>query len=167
MSIRSKYVGLLAVAFAATLCISPVAAQPAPADTLAAARELITIMRATDQLKQMLPTIMQALKHAIAQGRQQVERDLDTLMPVLLDGMSSRIGDLVDQMAAVYARNFTSDEIRQLTTFYRSPVGQKFLEKMPTVMQESMSLGQAFGQQVATELQGKMIEELRKKGHNL
>jgi hypothetical protein len=149
------------------LCVSPVAAQPAPADTVSAARELITIMRATDQLKQMLPTIMQALKPAIAQGRPQVERDLDTLMPVLLDSMSSRLGELVDQMAGVYARNFTSDEIRQLTTFYRTPVGQKFLEKMPTVMQESMSLGQAFGQKVAGELQTRMIEELRKKGHNL
>jgi len=38
---------------------------------------------------------------------------------------------------------------------------------MPTVMQESMSLGPAFGQQVARELQDRMIEELRKKGHNL
>jgi hypothetical protein len=167
MSRRPKYAGLLAVAFAATLCVSPVAAQPAPEDTLSAARELITIMRATDQLKQMLPTIMQALKPAIAQGRPQVERDLDTLMPLLLDGMSSRIGELVDQMASVYARNFTPDEMRELATFYRSPVGQRFLEKMPIVMQESMSIGQAFGQQVAGELQTRMIEELRKKGHQL
>jgi len=167
MSRRPKYAGLLAVAFAAALWVGPVAAQPAPDETLSAARELITVMRATDQLKQMLPTIMQALKPAIAQGRPQVERDLDTLMPLLLDGMGSRVGELVDQMAAVYARNFTRDEIGQLTTFYRTPVGQKFLEKMPTVMQESMSLGQAFGQRVAGELQTRMIEELRKKGHNL
>jgi hypothetical protein len=167
MSRRPKYAGLLAMAFAATLWIGPVTAQPVPEDTLSAARELITIMRATDQLKQMLPTIMQALKPAIAQGRPQVERDLDAVMPLLLDGMSSRVGELVDQMASVYARNFTPDEIRQLAAFYRTPVGQKFLEKMPTVMQESMSLGQAFGQRVAGELQTKMIEELRKKGHNL
>jgi hypothetical protein len=77
------------------------------------------------------------------------------------------MGEFADQMASVYARNFTPDEMHQLTTFYRSPVGQRFLEKMPTVMQESMSLGPAFGQQVARELQDRMIEELRKRGHNL
>ena len=141
-----------------------VAAQPATNDALSAARELIAVMRATDQLKQMLPTIMQALKPAIAQGRPQVEEALDALMPVLLDGMSSRVGEFTDQMASVYAHNFTPDEMRQMVVFYRGPVGQKFLEKMPIVMQESMSLGQAFGQKVAGELQSRMIEELQKKG---
>ncbi len=74
---------------------------------------------------------------------------------------------LVDQMASVYARNFTPDEMRQLVAFYRSPLGQKFLEKMPTVMQESMLVGQAFGQRIAGELRSRMIEELRKKGHSI
>jgi hypothetical protein len=151
----------------AALCISPVAAQPAPDETMSAARELITVMRAADQLKQMLPSIMQALKPAIVQGRPQVERDFETLIPLLLDSVASRVGELIDPMASVYARNFSADEMRQLATFYRSPAGQKFLDKMPTVMQESMSLGQAFGQQIAGELQSQMIEELRKKGHNL
>jgi uncharacterized protein len=167
MSRRPKRAAFFALAFGAALCVSPLAAQPAPNDTLPAARELISVIRATDQIKQMLPTIMQALKPAITQGRPQVERDLETLMPLLLDGMNSRVGELADQMASVYARNFTADEMHQLTTFYRSPVGQRFLEKMPTVMQESMSLGQSFGQRVAGELHDRMIEELRKKGHAL
>lgn len=167
MSRRPKRAAFFAAAFVAALCVSPVAAQPAPDATMSAARELITVMRAADQLKQMLPSIMQALKPAIIQGRPQVERDLETLIPLLLDGMSSRVGELIDPMAGVYARNFTADEMQQLATFYRSPVGQKFLDKMPIVMQESMSIGQSFGQQVATEMQSRMIEELRKKGHNL
>ena len=164
---RPKPAAFFALAFVAALCVSPVAAQPAPDDALLAARELITVTRATDQIKQMLPSIMQALKPAIVQGRPEVERDYDAVMPLLLGAVGSRIEELVDQLASVYAHNFTPDEMRQLATFYRGPVGQKFLEKMPTVMQESMSLGQAFGQQVAGELQSRMIEELRKRGHNI
>jgi hypothetical protein len=57
--------------------------------------------------------------------------------------------------------------MRQMMTFYRSPVGQKVLEKMPVVMQESMSVGQAFGQRVGVELRTRMIEELRKRGHSI
>jgi uncharacterized protein len=167
MSRRPKPATFFALAFVAVLHASPVAAQPAPDDALLAARELIAVTRATEQIKQMLPTIMQALKPAIVQGRPQVERDFDAVMPLLLDAVGSRIGEMVDQMASVYARNFTPDEMRQLVAFYRGPLGQKFLEKMPTVMQESMSVGQAFGQRIAGELRSRMIEELRKKGHSI
>jgi hypothetical protein len=167
MSRQPKRAAFLALAFLAALCVRPVAAQPAPNEAMRAAQELITIMRATDQIKQIMPTIMRALKPAIVQGRPEVERDYDTLMPLLLGSMNARMDELVGQMASVYARNFTPDEMRQLTAFYRSPLGQKLLEKMPTVMQESMSLGQAWGQQIGGELQQRMIDELRKKGHNI
>ena len=67
----------------------------------------------------------------------------------------------------MYARNFSAGEMQQLIEFYRGPVGQKFLEKMPGIMQESMVVGQKFGQSVAAELRGRMIEELRKRGHRI
>jgi uncharacterized protein len=70
-------------------------------------------------------------------------------------------------VAAVYARNFTADELRQVTAFYRTPVGQKMLEKLPAITQESMTVGQKFGQSVAAELRTRMIEELRKRGHKI
>jgi hypothetical protein len=142
----------------------PAASTP---ETIAAARELIATMRATDQLKLMLPAIVQAIKPAIVQGRPQVEHDLDIVLPVIVDGMNARLGEFVDQMAAVYGRNFTADEMRQMTAFYRSLVGQKVLDKMPAVMQESMSLGQALGKTIGGEMQNRIIEELRKKGHQL
>jgi uncharacterized protein len=167
MARRPKPAAFFALAFMAVLSASPGAAQPVPEDALPAARELIAVTRATEQIKQMLPAIMQALKPAIVQGRPDVERDYNAVMPVLLNAVNARIGEMVDQMAAVYARNFTPDEMRQLVAFYRGPLGQKFLEKMPTVMQESMSVGQAFGQQIAGELRSRMIEELRKKGHDI
>lgn len=149
---------------------SPPAAQspptaPATPDGLAAARQLITAMRATDQFKQLLPNIMQALKPALVQGRPEVERDFDAMMPVLIDGMSSRVNELVEQIADIYARNFTVDEMHQLTAFYATPVGLKLLDKTPVISRESLTLGQAFGQKVATELQGRIVEELGKKGY--
>ncbi len=142
----------------------PAASAP---ETMAAARELIATMRATDQLKLMLPAIVQALKPAIVQGRPQMEHDFDIVLPVIVDAMNARLGELVEQMAALYGRNFTADEMREITAFYRSPVGQKVLDKMPAVMQESMSLGQAFGKIVGSEMQNQTIEALRNKGYEV
>jgi hypothetical protein len=35
------------------------------------------------------------------------------------------------------------------------------------VAQQSMQLGQTFGQRVAQELQTKMVEEMKKRGHDI
>ncbi len=147
----------------------PAAAQsPAPApDAVAAARELVTASRAADQLTTILPLLMQQLKPAIVQGRAEVARDFDAIMPQLIESMKARSDAFADGMALIYARNFTADELRQLTDFYRGPIGQKFLEKMPVVAQESLGLGQKFGQEIAVDLRNRMIEELRKRGHNI
>jgi hypothetical protein len=155
------------------LCLTghgPAAAQPAAAptqDALAAARELVQVAHATDQLKLILPTILQALRPAVVQGRPQVEKDFDAFAPALLDNMSARLPEFAEQIILIYARNFTPGEMREMTTFYRTPVGQKLLEKLPTVTQESMRAGQAWGQRIGAEVQNRMIEELRKKGHDL
>jgi uncharacterized protein len=155
------------------LCLmggGPAAAQPATPptqDALAAARELVQVARATDQLKLILPSIIQALKPAVVQGRPEVEKDFDAFAPALLDNMNARLPEFAAEIVLIYARNFTPEEMRQMTTFYRTPVGQKLLEKLPTVTQESMRVGQAWGQRIGAEVQNRMIEELRKKGHNI
>jgi uncharacterized protein len=146
----------------------PAAAQTAPTqDALAAARELVQVARATDQLKLILPSIIQALKPAVVQGRPEVEKDFDAFAPALLDNMTARLPEFTAEIVVIYARNFTPEEMRQMTAFYRTPVGQKLLEKLPTVTQESMRVGQAWGQRIGAEVQNRMIEELRKKGHNI
>jgi hypothetical protein len=169
-------VSILALAIS-PLCGRPASAQsqpptqaqsPSPSpDTVAAARELVTTSRAADQLKTLLPLIMQQLKPAIVQGRADVARDFDVVMPQLVEAMSARSDSFAEAIAVIYARNFSADELRQVTAFYRSPIGQRFLEKMPTIAQESMTMGQKFGQEIAVELRTRMIEELRKRGHDI
>jgi uncharacterized protein len=152
------------------LAAAPALAQspaPAPDDAMTAARELITTMRTVDQFKAILPAILQNLKPAIVQNRPEVARDLDAVMPLLIEGMAARVNEIVDEITALYARNFSAEELNAITAFYRGPVGQKFLSKLPAITQESMVIGQKFGQSVAAEMQGRIVEELRKRGHKL
>ena len=143
-------------------------AAPAPsAEALAAAKELVTTMHLVDQFKALMPAILQSLKPAIVQGRSGVDRDFDSLTPVILDSFQARYSELSDAMAVVYANNFTADDLRNLITFYKSPLGQKMLEKTPALTKQSLVAGQRFGASVAADLRQKIIEELRKKGHDL
>jgi hypothetical protein len=149
------------------LLVAPVRAQSPSPDAEAAARELVNTIKLADQYKVLLPTIFQHLKPAIVQNRPEVERDFDALMPVLRGRIGARIDELVNAVVLIYASNFTAAELRDLTAFYDSPTGQKFLQKTPIVTQQTMLAGQKFGQSAGAEVQKQMLDELRNKGHSL
>ena len=44
-------------------------------------------------------------------------------------------------MINLYVQAFTEDELKQLTTFSRSPVGQKAADKMPQLVEAGTQLG--------------------------
>jgi uncharacterized protein len=64
---------------------------------------------------------------------------------------------LIDSLVPIYDRLFTSDELRELLRFYKTPFGQRFIAVSPDLARESIAAGQrwgaAIGQEVGTELQ--------------
>lgn len=164
---RRDFIKIFVLLIAAVLLSGPVRAQSADADSTAAARELVTTIKLGDQFKAMLPMIFKSIKPAIVQNRPDVDRDYDALVPIAVAKMNARVGELEHALVAIYASNFSAGELRDLITFYKSPTGQKLLQKTPFVTQQTMAAGQKFGQSAGAEAQKEMIEELRNKGHTL
>jgi hypothetical protein len=52
------------------------------------------------------------------------------------------VDDMIAEMVPMYAETYTLDEIRQLTAFYASPLGQKMQANMPALMNRSMQISQ-------------------------
>jgi hypothetical protein len=50
--------------------------------------------------------------------------------------------ELFAEMTPLYARHFTAAEIKQMSAFYKTPVGKKMLSTMPQIMSESMQISQ-------------------------
>ena len=73
--------------------------------------------------------------------------------------VKSRRGELEDLMTAVYDRHFSTDELRQLVAFYKTPIGQKLLQLQPTILQESMIAGQQWGQRIGMEVGQQLAAE--------
>ncbi len=158
----------IVVALTVTLFVAaPSRAESPSPETLAAARELIATLKATDYLKALLPTIIQTLKPAVVQGRPQVEKDYDAITPMMLDVANGHLSEIIELVARVYALNFTAGELRDIQAFYQTPLGQKMRERMPAVTQESMILGQRWGQTLSAELRTRITDELRKRGHDI
>lgn len=165
---RHAVIAVFAAAFLAAVpawsqTSSPAPAAPPPAENLAAARELVQVMKATDQFKELLPTIFEGLKPAFVQGRPEMAKEYDAIMPIIIKGAMQRLNGFADMLAGIYAQNFSVDELHDLTAFYRSPTGQKLIARQPVIARASMALGQQFGQSLVNDLKEQITEELRKR----
>ncbi len=62
-----------------------------------------------------------------------------------------------------FSKHFTLAEIKELITFYESPIGQKFISTTPTVMQESTTIMNEKYTPELKKIGGKIAEEELKK----
>jgi hypothetical protein len=65
--------------------------------------------------------------------------------------------EIKPKIAALYAKAFTEAEIKDLTTFFKSPLGQKLQSQQPVILGESTQIGKAY----AESKQGNLRETLQ------
>ena len=162
MSRRSLVIGGIFLCFALAA-----SAQTAPPEAMTAARSLVATMRLGDQYKALLPAILLRIKPQVTQERAELENDYDLLAAKAADLFAPYYNEMLDQAAAVYAANFTPDEMRQMEAFFRQPAGQKLLAKWPAVAQQTAQIGEDVGRKAAEELRLRLTDALRQKGHKL
>jgi len=159
---------ILVCVFAGFLGFAGPAAAQAPSDeSLRFATDLVEAIKTADQMRAIFPIIVKQLKPIVTKGNPAIERNFDALAPAMTGLLNDRMGELTSAIAAVYARNFSVDDMRQLAAFFRTPVGVKYLERAPVLVQESMQIGNRFGQETAGDLERRVKDELRKRGHKL
>jgi len=56
----------------------------------------------------------------------------------------------------VYAKYYTHDEIKQFIKFYESPLGKKMVETTPLIMNETMVIGQKWGEKLGQVIMSEM-----------
>jgi hypothetical protein len=118
----------------------------APADDARIDR-LLEVTRARQMLDAMLPQIEASQRQMLAQMT--AGRELDAAQQQRVDSLLANSSSSVrkalswDNLAPVYRdiyrQTFTGDDIDAIIAFYESPTGQRMLEKMPELMQNTMS----------------------------
>ena len=96
------------------------------------------IGRIFDQIKTM--TASQMPSDATPEQRAKAQEMQNKVMDLIKARMSWE--RLRPQYAKLYDETFTESEIDGILAFYDSPAGRAMLEKMPVLMQKSMSLAQ-------------------------
>lgn len=135
--------------------LSPAFAQDAPGqdpERLAAAREMMEVTGVTKQLDGMIAAMTQGFaKGANAdtnpQGKQ-ISAEFDALMQKFLGYKTEMLKDF----EVLYAESFTAAEMKEVSAFYRSGTGAKFITSMPALMQKGSEIGMKYSQKMTQEM---------------
>src|ERR1700745_3751681 len=113
--------------------------KPASPAALAAAQEIPTMKKASAMYAAAVPNIVQQTKDQLLQSNLTYQKDLNEVAVIVAQKLNGREKEIGEGMAQVYASQFTEQELKDLVTFYKSPLGQKLLSTEPRAIQFSMS----------------------------
>jgi hypothetical protein len=129
---------------------APPTAKPGPTPTashLKTAAELLDIVHVDRTTKQTLDVLLKMQ----LQQQPKLQPYEDVLRTFLQKYMSW--DSLKDDYARFYAEALTEDELKQIMAFYKTPVGQKAINTIPSLMAKGAALGQKRVQENRAELQ--------------
>jgi len=165
--LRNPLTSLASLFLALVLCswMSPAAAAP-PSD--AQIDQLLEVTRSKATLDAMLPQVEASQQQLIQQML--AGQKLDAKQQALVEKIATRSGTLTrealawDKMLPVYRQlygeAFTAEDIQALIDFYRTPAGQRLLDKMPQLMQKTMVAMQQIIVPMMQQLQQEIAREL-------
>jgi hypothetical protein len=81
--------------------------------------------------------------------------------------MAGREKEIGEEMAKIYANDFTEQELKDLTAFYKSPLGQKLLTEEPKSIQASMQYMNQWAQAFSGTVVNDFRNEMKKRGKPL
>jgi uncharacterized protein len=142
------------------------AAKASPA-AIAAAKEILTMKNASQMYANAVPNIVAQTKDSLLQANLNYQKDLNEVAVIVAQSLAGREKEIGEGMAQVYASEFTEQELRDLVTFYKSPLGQKLLANEPKAIQLSMSYMNQWAQSFAEVVNAQFRAEMRKRGKQI
>ena len=109
-----------------------------------------------------------------------MERMVDQMMSQMIQSMSANMkgvppefwprfakkinsAELIEKIIPLYDKYYTLEDLRAVNVFYASPAGQRVLQTLPQIMQESMKIGQAWGREIGERAAAEVIAEMKEK----
>lgn len=138
--------------------------KPASPAAIAAAKEILTMKNAGAMFANAVPNLVEQTKNSLIQNNLNYQKDLNEVGLVVAKTLAGREKEIADGMAQIYANEFSEQELKDLVTFYKSPLGAKLLVSEPRAIQFSMSYMNQWAQQFAATVDSTFRAEMKKRG---
>jgi hypothetical protein len=138
--------------------------KPASPAAIAAAKELLTLKGVGGIYAAAVPNLVQRAKDQLVGSNLNYQKDLNEVAVIVAQSLAGREKEIGEQMAKIYASDFTEQELKDLNAFYKTPVGQKLLAQEPKSVQASMAYMQQWAQAFSETVMGEFRSEMKKRG---
>lgn len=148
------------------LLAAPLAAAQPPSQ--AQLDRLLDAMRARQTLEAMIPQVQASQRQMVQQmtaGQDLDEQDrarLDRILKITSIRMAEALAweKMEPLYRNIYGQTFTGEDVEAMIGFYESPAGQKTIDKMPQLMQNTMQAVQQLVVPVLEQLEQDIAAEL-------
>src|SRR5229473_842058 len=177
MNRLSRMLSAASLAFGLAVAGVPAVAQQAPASApplkqaspaaIAAAKEILAMKNASAMYASAVPNIVQQTRDQLMQSNFNYQKDLNEVAVIVAQKLAGREKEIGEGMATVYANEFTEQELKDLVTFYKTPLGQKLLSAEPKAIESSMSYMKQWAQAFSETINGQFRAEMKKRGKDI
>jgi hypothetical protein len=108
---------------------------------VAAAKELMEVTGVNKQLDEMAAAMGQGFRTGAETAGNAKADEAGKEFDAHMERLMSYRQAMLDDFAALYAEKFTLDELHQVTAFYKSPAGAKFVKAVPDLIQAGAQIG--------------------------
>jgi len=158
------------VATAALVMLAGSALAQAPATKspshLAVARDVVVSSGMVRSFEVITEPMLAALQQMNV-TRPEIKKDLDQVVEGLKPEMELQKQQMVNAAAAVYANIMSEAELKDLAAFFKSPVGKKYVETQPQVLDDIVKEMAAWSKTVSEYIMIRARAEMAKRGHQL
>src|SRR5690606_11425700 len=113
----------------------------------------------------ILPMVAEQTQNRLIRSRPDLHKEIGEAVEGVATQLVDRRDDLDNDVARVWAKAFTEEELRQLSAFYKSPAGAKLAEIGPEVLSSSFGVAKNWSDRVAEEMLEKARAQLTSQGH--
>ena len=139
---------------------------PSPA-AIAAAKEILTMKNASGMYANAVSSLVEQTKEVLLQNNLNYQKDLNEVAAIVAQQLAGREKEIGEGMAKIYASDFTEQELKDLITFYKSPLGQKMLLQEPRTIQASVAYMNQWARSFAEVVNAQFRVEMRKRGKEI
>jgi len=159
---------IAAVIASVGICGSALAQQQQPTpEAIETARQIIALKGGDTLFNTLIPGVIEQGKYMFEQQNPNLGKELRDVAAKLRTDFASRQAQLTTEIAKIYASHFSEKEIKDVLTFYQSPLGRKLITEEPKALDNSMGYAQNWARTFSDEVVRKMREEMKKLGHDI
>jgi hypothetical protein len=157
----------LAYPASAQTAAPPAATPQVSPGALLLAKQIVQVKHVEEVFKPIVAGVVAKSRDMFMQTNFMYQKDINEVAVSVGKQFAPRLTEVIDASARYYASHFTEQELRDLLTFYQSPLGQKALAEEPKVLDESMVFAGTWANNLSQEVIQAMRIELKKRGHDM